>query len=575
MRTNSDRGLGLKTAQFHRLPGELRALPQWCVTAGTTIDKAPYAANGRRASSTDPSTWMDFDTACSLATTWGGLIGFMLSAADPFACIDLDVKDNTSQEQRERYGSIIASFDSYTEGSRSGQGAHIWVRGSIGPGCKRDGVEVYSQERFIICTGNVWHDKPIEDRQEMLANMVTQMRPADYTAEALPDQPETEADTTVISRAMKAANAEKFASLANGQWPGRYPTQSEADMALMSIIAFYTPNNAQCRRIFRLTELGKREKATKDDRYLNKTLEPIRRRQAAESARTAAMRESFKLTGEGMPTNGDAPLPPTMDIGEMFDDLVYLAAEKQMALFRSNPSIQLPTTGMAALLKHNRTIVPASEDDPVEREIPTFNLWQSSAQRKVAYTLTFDPSEAEFCKADDGRPAYNLWKPRTHNPPADWHQRAQLFLDHVAFLVPLEEERDRFLDWMAHIEQQPGTLPHNHYLMIATQQGVGRNWLAGVLAHVWSGHVAMDFDLKASLASGFNGQLSRKLLAVVAEPESGGSTVKSSSRWSPPRIASSTSNTGFSIPRRTVVDGCCSRTTKPPCPCRVMIGVGT
>ncbi len=155
---------------------------------------------------------------------------------------------------------------------------------------------------------------------------------------------------------------------------------------------------------------------------------------------------------------------------------------KQMALFRSNPSIQLPIPGMAALLKHNKTTLPAEDYEP-EREVPTFTLWQGSADRKVVYTLTFDPSAGEFCTAEDGRPAYNLWKPRPLNPPADWQQRAQLFVDHVAFLVPMPAERERFLDWLAHIEQKPGVLPHSHYLMIATQQGVGRNWMAGVLAH--------------------------------------------------------------------------------------------
>ncbi len=512
---------GPQASIFHRLPAEMQALPQWCVTAGTATDKAPYGADGKRASTTDPSTWMDFATACRLAIEWRGLIGFVLSANDPFACIDLDVKDDTTAEDMERFNSIVTTFNSYSELSRSGRGMHIWVRGNIGPGCKRGGVEVYSQERFIICTGNVYIDAPVEDRQELLANMVTQMRPADYTAAPLPDAPEKEEDTAIIERAKGAANGEKFLMLANGKWQGRYPSQSEADMALMGIIAFYSPNNEQCRRIFRRTELGKREKATKDDRYLNLTLEPIRRRQAAEARQREAQQAAFKLTGEGLPANGDAPLPPSLDMGEMFNDLVYVAAEKQMALFRSNPSIQLPIPGMGALLKHNTTVLPAEEGEP-EREVPTFTLWQGSANRKVVYTLTFDPSAGEFCTAEDGRPAYNLWKPRPHNPPKDWQQRAQLFVDHVAFLVPVEAEREQFLDWLAHIEQKPGILPHNHYLMIAKQQGAGRNWLAGVLAHVWSGYVAMDFDLKATLTSGFNGQLSRKLLAVVDEINEGG-----------------------------------------------------
>lgn len=513
---------GPQANSFHRLPAEMQAMRQWCITPGTATDKAPRTADGHHASTTDPTTWTDFDTACRVAAERGWLIGFVYTASDPFACIDLDVKDDTPAEQLERYKSILDQFDSYTEGSRSGRGAHILLKANIGPGCKRDGIEVYSQERFLICTGNVWRDKPLTDRQEMLANMVAQMRPVDQITSPLPDQPQREDDDAVIARAMNATNNEKFASLANGHWNNHYGSQSEADLALMSIIAFYSPNNEQCRRIFRLSELGKREKATKDDRYLNLTLDKIRARQVGEQRRAEAQREAFKLTGEGLPANGDAPLPPTMDMAQMFDDLVYLAAEKQMVLFRSNPSIQLPVAGMGALLKHNRTIIPPTEDDPEEREAPTFNLWQSSGQRKIAYTMDFDPSAKEFCTAEDGRPAYNLWKARPYTTPADWQSRIEVFTDHVTYLIPDEMERNRFLDWLAHIEQQPGVLPHNHYLMIATQQGVGRNWLAAVLAHVWSGHVAMDFDLKSSLSNGFNGQLSRKLMAVVDEINEGG-----------------------------------------------------
>ncbi|MDE2317292.1 MAG: hypothetical protein KGK06_12870, partial [Xanthomonadaceae bacterium] len=69
--------------------------------------------------------------------------------------MDLDVKDETPPEVLARFQKIIETFDSYTERSTSGRGYHIWLKGDIGAGRRRDGVEVYSQERFIVCTGNV------------------------------------------------------------------------------------------------------------------------------------------------------------------------------------------------------------------------------------------------------------------------------------------------------------------------------------------------------------------------------------------------------------------------------------
>src|SRR5690606_37228605 len=56
-------------------------------------------------------------------------------------------------------------------------------------------------------------------------------------------------------------------------------SQSEADFALLSILAYYTRDNDQVRRLFRMSQLGKRDKARKNDRYLNHARSKIRAKQ--------------------------------------------------------------------------------------------------------------------------------------------------------------------------------------------------------------------------------------------------------------------------------------------------------
>ena len=305
--------------RWAQIPIELRRRPQWCYTYPGDPEplrrKAPRKKGNALASDTSPSDWMSFEQACAYAEQVGGDIGYVLTEDDEFSCIDLDVKDAkthptkpevwTKQEDFDRYWRICQTFDSYTEMSTSGKGLHVWVMANIGMGCKRDGVEVYSQERFIICTGNIVLNKPIREHQHLLSVMVGDMRAAQaarYDKIELTEETEEFTDTEIIERAINAGNADKFNALckctscyvdAGAKIHGTYTelgygSQSEADLALMSIFTFYSRSNEQCKRLFRMTGLGKRDKATKNDRYLNDTLRTIRSRQAVQERADAS-----------------------------------------------------------------------------------------------------------------------------------------------------------------------------------------------------------------------------------------------------------------------------------------------
>lgn len=303
-------------SSWAKLPQELKALKQWCYTLPSDPDpkrrKAPRKAGNWLASDTNPNDWMTFDQACYHATQVGGEIGFILTAEDPFTCIDMDVTDAQSQAEKgepntpelwttkvqlDRYWHICQMMASYTELSRSGKGLHVWVLGAIGRGCKRDGVEIYSQERFIICTGKTVIDVPMQDQQSILDIMVGEMRTQQMRERKVLVEVEEELeDWDLMDRAINADNSDKFNQLCKlrsncdhtgepGDWHIMgYKSQSEADLALMSIFTFYSPSNEQCRRLFRMTGLGQREKSQKDNRYLDFTLELIRGRQASQEA---------------------------------------------------------------------------------------------------------------------------------------------------------------------------------------------------------------------------------------------------------------------------------------------------
>lgn len=255
------------------IPLELRALSQW-VCAGP--DKVPLSPRtGQTASVTDPKTWGTFDEAIRTGMPY---VGFVLTDWDPYTIIDLDNKPEKpcTPEQWAVHQRILERFESYTERSASGTGYHIIVRGRVPSGLRRDNVEVYSTARYMICTGDVVRNAPIADYQHLLDELYREMHRPVKRAE-LEDTESVLSDEEIVEMAMRAANADKYNALCRGEWRELgYASQSEADFALLSIYAFYTPDNEQVRRLFRMSVLGKRDKAQRDDRYLNHSLAKIR-----------------------------------------------------------------------------------------------------------------------------------------------------------------------------------------------------------------------------------------------------------------------------------------------------------
>lgn len=99
---------------------------------------------------------------------------------------------------------------------------------------------------------------------------IAPLRPAPPGASSRSDNDAEESlsDPDVLARAAGATNGAKFQDLWHGRWEGSYKSQSEADFALINIIAFYTRSHTQIVRLFRQSALGSRDKADRDN-YLN------------------------------------------------------------------------------------------------------------------------------------------------------------------------------------------------------------------------------------------------------------------------------------------------------------------
>lgn len=248
------------------IPQALKATPSWiCWMAkpnGERVEKIPVCATTlQHASSTDPGTWTTYEKAKHVAEKHAGLgLGFVFQRDAGIVGIDLDKCRDASTGVMEPWAhDIVRGLNSYTEVSPSGEGVHTYVSGVLPPGRRKKGrVEVYETGRFFTMTGRHLPGTPltVEDRQPQLAEFH-----AEHLADPVPERPAqpmtrtaTLGDVDIVDKCRKAKNAGKFDGLWRGNTAG-YATHSEADLALIGLLKFYTQDTGQLDRLFRQSGL--------------------------------------------------------------------------------------------------------------------------------------------------------------------------------------------------------------------------------------------------------------------------------------------------------------------------------
>lgn len=277
-------------------PHELRAHPRWVTwryelrrerKGGgswklTKVLKNPHT--GENASSTDPSTWASFAQANDLVASgrMGGFhgVGWVLSEKQTADCVvigvDLDkcVVDGVIAEWA---WEIIRVLDSYTELSPSGQGVRIFIYAAlpIGHRSRTGSVEIYSWGRFLTVTGRHVEGTPrtVEQRTNAMLVVHAKIFPpkpkVTSPRSASPSAPASADDRVIVD---KIVRSRKWGRLWAGDTTG-YTSVSEADLAMVGLIAFYVGNDAgRIDAIFRQSPLC-REKWTERQDYRDDTID--------------------------------------------------------------------------------------------------------------------------------------------------------------------------------------------------------------------------------------------------------------------------------------------------------------
>lgn len=265
------------------VPAEVKACPQWIAwqrvwnEKRNKWDKIPTSCHtGHSCDVSNPTSWTTFDHAKHIATAMapqGFGAGFVLGYNSGIVGADFDnVFDSNGNIAVPNMHDNAGKLDSYTEVSQSGLGLHVLMRAEFPHGLRHKGVELYGIGRFFAMTGKVYGNRTIiQPRQyavEQLAAAIQAERASIAPGVLNWSAADNATDDEIGQRACNAANGQKFLDLWQGNWQQHVPdptSQSEADIALINILAFYSDSPSQVRRMFLNSALGQRDKAKRSD----------------------------------------------------------------------------------------------------------------------------------------------------------------------------------------------------------------------------------------------------------------------------------------------------------------------
>ena len=274
------------------LPNALQSLAQlkqW-VCHKNKIPKNPF--DGTNAKANDPSTWGTLQNALgALQTNNFDGVGFQFGVYEAgtlrISGIDLDhvVREDGSLEPFA--AEIVEAMNSYTEYSPSETGLHILCLVKLPAIGNKKGlenncaIEMYNHGRYFTITGQVYgEEREVAERTEEYRKLhekyfVERVKPT--PSPVIQPRIEEMSDRDLLDRMFNSQNGYAISRLFGGDFSG-YPSHSEADLALIAHLLFWTGGDeVRADRLFRESGLM-RDKWDRVD-YRSKTLDYARRHQ--------------------------------------------------------------------------------------------------------------------------------------------------------------------------------------------------------------------------------------------------------------------------------------------------------
>ena len=490
----------------------------------------------------DRSGWMDAQAAIDTANVLGDEydIGFVFTKEDPFWFLDIDgcVEPTAMTPIAEQMMTVFSG--AAIEISQSGQGLHIFGTGDCPVHGTRDtpnGMEFYTELRFVALTGNMLNDEPCNTDCSLLMPWLVDthftpvaegtVNPANWTTGPVPEWKGPTDDDILIDKACATVGAvaafsgkATFNDLFKGGLGEGYDA-SQADASLASRLAFWTGKD--CERIERIMRRSalKRDKWDRRERppgYLKTTI-------LKAVALCGDVYNSGGATAKKLPpAQGDGPPPPASEVA----GYQYMTVEQQQTYFKDCVyigNIHAVWVKGYDFLKPDQFRTKFGGYDFAMDAIgnkTSDNAWKVFTESQAVkfpkvYGSCFRPKlRSGQIIVEEGRQLVNSYEPiKTKAIEGD----VKPWLDWFSKVFPDDQDRRVLLCFMAACIQNPG-VKFQWAPLIQGMQGNGKSMMiTQVMAYCvgWRyTHLPKASDLGGN-GMKFNGWMLNKLMIIIEE----------------------------------------------------------
>lgn len=523
----------------------IQALNQWLVVLlapkpnGRTEKYPLNSATGQPHDAHDPAIWLTHAQATATATAWGSqfTVGFVLTAADPFWCLDIDAALQPDGTWSALSIDLCAALpNTCVEVSQSGRGLHIWGQGPVPPHSKKNvplHIELYTERRFIAIGTDAIGDMT-RPCPSIVAVAAAYFPPRAGAVDAPESGPRADwngplDDEELLRRALQSRSAAgafggkaTFADLwtADAAALARaFPSdtdaydRSSADAALAQHLAFWTGcDSARIERLMRESALVRDKWDDREDYLVERTIGGACGQQRDVLADKKLERASIPANPPGGPTmtpvTGDTFLSPA-GMAELLAGCVYVV-DAHRALI---PGGHLVKPDQFRAVFGGFTFAMDSRNERTSR-----NAWEAFTESQVLRAPKADGTcfrpDLPFgtIVLDAGRSRANTYWPVTVPRHAG---DVAPFLTHLAKLLPDPRDRKIQLYYMAACVQHQG-YKFQWATMLQGVEGNGKTLLSRCVAEA-IGRRYVHWPKASKLAKQFNGWMVGKTFFAVED----------------------------------------------------------